>query len=72
MKGFFKPLKEAAPWKIGLLNFIASLAIFYAPYASNIWEAWIVLLLSYITVTFLYLAYCHICKKQKDDELQHS
>ena len=64
---FFKPLKAAAPWKIGLLNFIASLAIFYAPYASSIWMAWLVLLLSYITVIAIYLAFCHLCEKHPEE-----
>ena len=59
MKDFFKPLKEAAPWKIAILNLIASLAIFYSFYAPNIWVAWGALLLSYIIVILLYLTFCY-------------
>ena len=60
MREFFKPLKEATPWKIVILNLIASLAIFYAFYAPNIWVAWGVLLLSYFIVILLFLTFCYV------------
>ena len=67
MKDFFKPLKEAKPWKIAILNLIASLAIFYAFYAPNIWVAWGVLLLSYFIVILLFLTFCYFWNNRRKD-----